>query len=73
MTLEDVDRLLSYWADHPPVHVLAAAYLGYKPREPRKSPEKLDDKWWETIEEKFASQELAGITDQLSGTLRVEE
>ena len=28
MTLLDVEELTSYWAEHPPVHILAAAYLG---------------------------------------------
>jgi cation transporter-like permease len=28
MTLLDVEELTSYWAEHPPVHVLVAAYLG---------------------------------------------
>lgn len=28
MTLLDVEELTSYWSEHPPVHILAAAYLG---------------------------------------------
>jgi hypothetical protein len=28
MTLLEVDELASYWAEHPPVHLLLAAYLG---------------------------------------------
>ena len=30
MTLIEVEELCRYWADHPPVHVLAAALLGHK-------------------------------------------
>lgn len=29
-----------YWSDHPPVHHLVAAYLGYKPPE---APKGIDD------------------------------
>jgi hypothetical protein len=28
MTLLDVEELTRYWIDHPPLHLLAAAYLG---------------------------------------------
>jgi hypothetical protein len=28
MTLLDFEELTSYWAEHPPVHILVAAYLG---------------------------------------------
>jgi hypothetical protein len=28
MTLFQVEELTSYWAQHPPVHLLVAAYLG---------------------------------------------
>jgi hypothetical protein len=28
MTLLDVNELCAYWMDHPPVHLMAAAYLG---------------------------------------------
>lgn len=35
LTLGDVAMLWDYWADHPPLHELAAAYLGVKPREPQ--------------------------------------
>jgi hypothetical protein len=28
MTLFQVDELTSYWTQHPPVHLLVAAYLG---------------------------------------------
>jgi hypothetical protein len=28
MTLLDVEELAAYWAEHPPVHILIAAYLG---------------------------------------------
>jgi hypothetical protein len=32
LTLPELDELLAYWRDHPPLHVLAAAYLGVKPQ-----------------------------------------
>lgn len=28
MTLLDVEELTRYWIDHPPVHLMVAAYLG---------------------------------------------
>ncbi len=28
MTLLDVEELTRYWIDHPPLHLMAAAYLG---------------------------------------------
>ena len=28
MTLFEIEELTSYWAQHPPVHLLVAAYLG---------------------------------------------
>ena len=28
MTLLDVEELMAYWADHPPAHILLAAFLG---------------------------------------------
>jgi len=28
MTLFDLEELTGYWADHPPLHILVAAYLG---------------------------------------------
>ena len=38
MTLLDVEELTAYWAEHPPLHMLVAAYLGLgkekRPREP---------------------------------------
>lgn len=33
MTLSDVDDLYEYWREHPPVHELVAAFVGYKPPE----------------------------------------
>jgi hypothetical protein len=33
MTLLDVEELTSYWAEHPPVHILVAAYLGLNGRQ----------------------------------------
>jgi hypothetical protein len=38
MTLLDVEELTAYWAEHPPLHMLVAAYLGLgkgkRPRQP---------------------------------------
>lgn len=31
LTLPRLDALDNYWRRHPPVHLLVAAYLGYKP------------------------------------------
>jgi hypothetical protein len=28
MTLFDAEELISYWTDHPPVHLLLAAFMG---------------------------------------------
>jgi hypothetical protein len=39
MTLIDVGELTAYWAEHPPLHMLMAAYLGMgKEKRPRKPP-----------------------------------
>jgi hypothetical protein len=39
MTLLDVEELTAYWAEHPPLHMLVAAYLGLaKEKRPRKPP-----------------------------------
>ena len=40
MTLSEVEELCRYWADHPPLHVLAGALLGRKRRsaEPAAAP-----------------------------------
>ena len=35
MTLPQVEELFAYWAAHPPLHLIAAAYLGIKPKPPR--------------------------------------
>jgi hypothetical protein len=36
MTLLDVAELGEYWAEHPPVHLLVAAFVGYKGDAPDK-------------------------------------
>jgi hypothetical protein len=41
MTLADVTELFDYWADHPPVHEMAAAYLGIPQR--RRAEERASD------------------------------
>jgi hypothetical protein len=38
MTLLDVEELSGYWAEHPPVHLMVAAYLGVKPQPSGPSP-----------------------------------
>jgi len=35
LTIPRLKALMSYWHRHPPVHLLVAAYLGYKPEEQR--------------------------------------
>ena len=32
MTLPRLYALNEYWVDHPPVHIMVAAYLGIKPK-----------------------------------------
>ncbi len=32
MTLMEFEELCSYWVDHPPVHILVAAFMGHKPQ-----------------------------------------
>jgi hypothetical protein len=32
MTLPQVYELLDYWERHPPLHLLVAGYLGYRPQ-----------------------------------------
>jgi hypothetical protein len=37
--MPDVARLMEYWREHPPVHIMVAAWLGVKPdRVARASP-----------------------------------
>ena len=38
MTLPQVLELTAYWAKHPPVHLLVAAYLGYRRKDSAPSP-----------------------------------
>jgi hypothetical protein len=39
MTLLEVEELTAYWAEHPPLHLLVAAYLGVaNEKRPRKPP-----------------------------------
>jgi hypothetical protein len=39
MTLFDVEELCGYWADHPPLHVTAAALVGRRRQGVRPPPE----------------------------------
>jgi hypothetical protein len=38
MTLFQIEELTSYWAQHPPVHLLVAAYLGIAKNKNAKVP-----------------------------------
>jgi hypothetical protein len=38
MTLDDVEEIFEFWKKHPPMRVLAEAYLGYKPAEEAPKP-----------------------------------
>src|SRR6266550_1254732 len=66
MTLWDVMELGEYWAENPPVHILVAAYLGFK-GEPAVTPSfnpddyrGINDNW---------QQELAAIPGAAAGPL----
>jgi hypothetical protein len=39
MTLFQVEELTSYWAQHPPLHLLVAAYLGVDKHKHRSKPQ----------------------------------
>jgi hypothetical protein len=38
MTLLDFEELTAYWAQHPPVHILVAAYLGLTKQKRSRTP-----------------------------------
>jgi hypothetical protein len=38
MTLLQVEELMSYWAQHPPLHLLVAAYIGVERRKQSSKP-----------------------------------
>ena len=38
LTMEDFELLCDYWRDHPPLHFLAAAYLGVRKAQSRPAP-----------------------------------
>jgi hypothetical protein len=38
MTLLQVEELTSYWAQHPPLHLLVAAYIGFERRKHTSTP-----------------------------------
>jgi hypothetical protein len=42
MTLFDVEELTKYWAEHPPLHILVAAYLGAGKQQRRPTGSGLD-------------------------------
>ena len=35
MTMREANRIFSYWSRHPPTHIIAAAFAGHKPPEPK--------------------------------------
>ena len=39
MTLPRLDALMGYYEDHPPVHLMVAAYMGVK-RKPKPQPQR---------------------------------
>ena len=43
MTLLDFEELTKYWAEHPPLHILVAAYLGAGRQQHRPTGAGLDD------------------------------
>jgi hypothetical protein len=38
MTLFDLEELATYWAEHPPLHILVGAYLGVGKRQRKGMP-----------------------------------
>jgi hypothetical protein len=48
MTLWDVKELGDYWAEHPPVHILVAAFVGYKGEGSRMPAEYADPNYWQS-------------------------
>jgi hypothetical protein len=68
MTLWDVMELGEYWAEHPPVHLLVAAFIGFKgeaPVVPQLRPEDFvesNDNW---------RQQLASIPGVAAGALPI--
>jgi len=42
MTLSDVNRLLNYWQDFPPLRDLVAAFIGFQPPSAAPKPEYLN-------------------------------
>ena len=43
MTLFDFEELTKYWAEHPPLHIMVAAYLGAGKQHRRPTGPSLDD------------------------------
>ncbi len=43
LTLPRLAALNRYWADHPPVHLMIAAYLGIKPGSEKRRMATFDD------------------------------
>lgn len=34
LTWRDIEDLSAYWREHPPVHLLVAGFMGYRPPSP---------------------------------------
>jgi hypothetical protein len=64
MTLLDVAELGEYWAEHPPVHILVAGFVGYKGAESRDKPNWRD----EMARAQMPSAELNQVAQQLGMT-----
>ncbi len=70
MTLLDVRELCEYWAEHPPVHILVAAFVGFK------AETEVTPGWRDVLAEGRGStpdwlvqQRLAGIPGVAAGSL----
>lgn len=65
--------LLNHWRDYPPTNELMAAKMGIKPRVRIKSEtQETEDRWWETVEEEYANQDLGGFLG-VGAPIKVEE
>jgi hypothetical protein len=50
-----IEAMYRYWDDHPPVHIVAAAFAGIKPKAKSKKPQ--------TLEEFMAGARNLGVTN----------
>ncbi len=49
MTVSEFEELCTYWVDHPPVHILVAAFMGHKPQTDVALPTPEDPPWRHAI------------------------